>query len=307
MLKKIKSILSLYFLSCSFNYFFMLYLLLSICCSVIVSVIIKVGRSRDINTQQLVLWNYPVAVLLTYLLLQPDFSGAQLVELPFYLYLPLGILLPTMFIFIALAIQYSGIVKTDIAQRLSLVIPLVASFILFGESFQHNSIIGVLVGLVAVVCSVSWQRQGTGSDSRAIAYPLIVFLGMGGIDILFKQVTQHSQEIYFVSLFTVFVLAMLVAFFILLYKLYFKGERFDSRAAMWGLGMGIFNFANIYWYMKAHRLLKDNPSVVFTTMDVGGIVLGGVVGIVFFKEKLSLINKMGLILAIISVLLIYYL
>jgi multidrug transporter EmrE-like cation transporter len=59
--------------------------------------------------------------------------------------------------------------------------------------------------------------------------------------------------------------------------------------------------------MHAHRLLKDNPSVVFTTMDVGGIVLGGIVGLVFFKERLSLLNKIGLGLAVVSVLLIYYL
>lgn len=285
----------------------MLYLLLSICCSVIVSVIIKVGRSRAINTQQLVLWNYPATVLLSYLLLNPDFSNVQLTQLPFHLYVPLALLLPTMFVFIALSIQYSGIVKTDIAQRLSLVVPLVASFVLFGESLANNSIIGVMVGLLAIVCSISWQRKVAGVDSKAMVYPLVVFIGMGGIDILFKQVTQYSREVYFVSLFLVFALSMLVTFFILLYKLYFKGERLDRRAIVWGLGMGVFNFANIFWYMKAHRLLKDNPSVVFTTMDVGGIVLGGIVGIVFFKEKLSLINKIGLALAIVSVLLIYYL
>lgn len=285
----------------------MLYLLLSICCSVIVSVIIKLGRSKGINTQQLVLWNYPVAVLLTYFLLKPDFSNVELADLPFQLYIPLGVLLPTMFIFIALSIQYSGIVKTDIAQRISLIVPLVASFVLFGESLANKGMIGVAVGLLAVVCSISWRSQTGYSDSKAVVYPLVVFLGMGGLDILFKQVSQHHRDIYFVSLFVVFALAMLVALLILLFKLYFKGERLDRWAVLWGCGLGVFNFANIYWYMHAHRLLKDNPSVVFTTMDVGGIVLGGIVGMVFFKEKLSLLNKIGLGLAIVSVLLIYYL
>jgi drug/metabolite transporter (DMT)-like permease len=212
-----------------------------------------------------------------------------------------------MFVFIALSIQYSGIVKTDIAQRISLIVPLTASFLLFGECLANHSLVGVLVGLVAVACSISWKTQATSSDSRAIMYPLVVFLGMGGLDILFKQVSQHNRDIYFASLFIVFALAMLVALFILLFKLYFKGESLDRRAILWGLGLGLFNFANIYWYMHAHRLLKDNPSVVFTTMDVGGIVLGGIVGLVFFKERLSLLNKIGLGLAVVSVLLIYYL
>ncbi len=285
----------------------MLYLLLSICCSVIVSIIIKIGRAKGINTQQLVLWNYPTSVLLSWMLLQLDFSSLRLDQLPFHFYIPLAVLLPTMFIFIALAIDHSGIVKTDIAQRLSLIIPLAASFLLFGENLADKSLAGISVGLIAVAFSVSWQSTSLSSHKKALFYPLIVFLGMGGIDILFKQVTQYSSEVYFVSLFIVFALAMLVAFGILLYKLYVKHEMLDKRAIVWGLGMGLFNFANIFLYMKAHRLLKDNPSVVFTTMDVGGIILGGIVGIVFFKEKLSLLNKIGLVLAIFSVLLIYYL
>lgn len=285
----------------------MIYLLLSICCSVIVSVIIKVARSKCVNTQQLVLWNYPVAVLLTYFLLLPDFSGVDITALPFALYIPLGVMLPTMFIFIALSIQYSGIVKTDIAQRVSLVIPLIASFMLFDEALGSRSLIGVVLGFVAVLCSISWRGQRGRSDSKVILYPLLVFAGMGGMDILFKQVTQYSREVYFVSLFIVFALAMAFGLLILLYKLYFKGEKLDRWAIVWGLGLGLFNFANIYWYMHAHRLLKDNPSVVFTTMDVGGIILGALVGTLFFKERLSLINKIGLGLAVISVLLIYYL
>lgn len=285
----------------------MIFLLLSICCSVIVSVIIKVGRSQGINTQQLVLWNYPVAVLLTYFLLRPDFSQVEMSTLPFQLYVPLGVMLPTMFIIIALSIQYSGIVKTDIAQRVSLVVPLIASFLLFGESLGDKSLFGVLLGFVAVLFSVSWKGGGKLGNSKALLYPLLVFCGMGGMDILFKQVTQYNREIYYVSLFIVFALAMLFGFLILLYKLYFKDEQLDKRAVLWGLGLGLFNFANIYWYMHAHRLLKDNPSIVFTTMDVGGIILGALVGMVFFKERLSVMNKVGLVLAVLSVLLIYYL
>src|SRR5690606_13835597 len=175
------------------------------------------------------------------------------------------------------------------------------------ESLGDKSLFGVLLGFVAVLFSVSWKGGGKLGNSKALLYPLLVFCGMGGMDILFKQVTQYNREIYYVSLFIVFALAMLFGFLILLYKLYFKDEQLDKRAVLWGLGLGLFNFANIYWYMHAHRLLKDNPSIVFTTMDVGGIILGALVGMVFFKDRLSVMNKVGLVLAVLSVLLIYYL
>lgn len=59
--------------------------------------------------------------------------------------------------------------------------------------------------------------------------------------------------------------------------------------------------------MKAHRAIPENPSIVFTTMNVGVIVVGSIIGVWMFREKLSLLNKIGLILAVISILLITYL
>src|SRR5690606_13828459 len=153
---------------------------------------IKVGRSQGINTQQLVLWNYPVAVLLTYFLLRPDFSQVEMSTLPFQLYVPLGVMLPTMFIIIALSIQYSGIVKTDMVHRVCLVVPLSASFLRLGYSLCDNTLCGVLLGFVAVLLSVSWKGGGKSVYSKALLYPLLVFCGIGGMDSLFKQVTPYN-------------------------------------------------------------------------------------------------------------------
>lgn len=285
----------------------MIYVLISVCCSVLVAVLIKLARKQQINVQQLVLWNYPTTVALTYFLFNPNLQEVQVDSLPFRFYIPLMVLLPTLFIFIALAVKYSGIVKTDVAQRMSLFIPLIASFALFGEVIQVNKIIGIIVGLIAVVCSVSWGKSNNSKANRNSIYPILVFVGMGFIDILFKQVAQYKDIPYTTSMFFVFVGAMLFGFLILAYKTLVLNNRLDKSAIVWGLILGLFNFANIYYYMKAHRAIADNPSIVFTAMNVGVIVLGSLVGIIAFGEKLSLINKIGLVLAIVSIFLIAYL
>ncbi|MNT82988.1 hypothetical protein D3C72_2227960 [compost metagenome] len=59
--------------------------------------------------------------------------------------------------------------------------------------------------------------------------------------------------------------------------------------------------------MKAHRALPENPSVVFTGMNIGVISLGALIGVLFFKERLSLLNYIGIALSIVSVLIIAYL
>lgn len=284
----------------------MIYVLLSVCCSVLVGVLIKIARKRSVDVQQMVLWNYPTTVALTYFLFRPDIGVLQEVTLPYLYYLPLAIMLPCLFIFIALAVRYSGIVKTDVAQRMSLFIPLIASFVLFNEAVQVRKIIGILIGVVAVICSVSWRDQEDKPNSKNI-YPFIVFIGMGFIDILFKQVAQYKNIPYTTSMFLVFVGAMIFAFMILLYFSWTNRQRWDKDAILWGLFLGLFNFANIYYYMRAHRAISDNPSIVFTAMNVGVIVLGSLVGVFVFKEKLTLLNKIGLLLAVISIILIAYL
>ena len=285
----------------------MLYVIFSVCCSIVVAVLIKFARKKNVNVQQIVLWNYPMTVVLTYTLLNPTLQQLNISLLPFTLYLPLIFLLPSLFIFIALAIKYSGIVKTDVAQRMSLFIPLIASFIFFGETLHLNKAIGIAVGLLALVFSISWSKSKDESSNKALIYPLIVFFGMGVIDILFKQIAQHQAISYINSMFIVFIGAMFVAFLLLVFKIFIKKEVFDKSAIGWGLLLGAFNFGNIYFYMKAHRALPDNPSVVFTSMNIGVIVVGTLAGVILFQEKLTKINLIGLILATVSIFLITYL
>jgi drug/metabolite transporter (DMT)-like permease len=68
--------------------------------------------------------------------------------------------------------------------------------------------------------------------------------------------------------------------------------------------VGIFNFGNILFYLKAHQAFAKNPSTVFAGMNMGVIIIGSLVGLFVFKEKLSKINFMGLFFALVAVILI---
>ena len=88
---------------------------------------------------------------------------------------------------------------------------------------------------------------------------------------------------------------------ILFVKIIAKKEKIRITNSYWGIGVGILNFGNILFYLKAHKALHNNPSTVFAAMNMGVIILGSIVGIVFFKEKLSKLNYFGIFLAIISI------
>ncbi len=287
----------------------MIFVFLSVLCSVTVAVLIKWAKNRGVNHLQLVLWNYPIALMLTWCFLNPLSVSLDFYSLPWTLYFPLGILLPSLFLIIALSIQYGGVVKTEVAQRLSLFIPLMAAFFIFGESLAVGKLIGMGIGLIAIICSIGWQKKGKGENHslQTIVYPAIVFLGMGIIDVFFKKVSQHKEVPYSSSMFVIFALALFVAILCLGYLLFVKKQMFDFKSIYWGAVLGIFNFGNIMFYMRAHRALPDNPSIVFTAMNIGVIVVGAIAGVGLFKEKLSNLNRVGLALAIVSVLLITYL
>ncbi|WP_149526768.1 EamA family transporter [Sphingobacterium hotanense] len=281
----------------------MLFVLISVFCSVTVAVIIKIAREKGVNYLQLLVWNYPVALLMTYFVLKPELIVWNS-SLPWNLYIPLGFLLPTIFICIAMSIRYGGIVKTEVAQRLSLFIPLLAAFLFMGEKIVPKNLIGIGVGLLAIVFSIGWNKQNTSNERNYWVFPLMVFVGMGIIDILFKQIALLAGITYMSSLWIVFVLALGFALLFLCYLLFIKKQALDVRAVAYGGVLGLFNFGNIVFYMKAHKALPENPSLVFTAMNIGVISVGALVGVLLFREKLSNYNKIGVLLAIISVLLI---
>lgn len=283
----------------------MIFVFFSILCSVLVSIILKLSKRFEISTNQIIAWNYPMAVILNLIFYKPQIQDISFNTGNTSLYLVLGFLLPALFLAIAASIKYTGIVRTDIAQRTSIFIPLIAAFLIFHEDPTTQSIIGILVGIAAIICSIRWNASSNSNSGRARwLYPLIIFFGMGLIDILFKQIAQHKEVSYTASVLCVFVIAMVISFIYIGTRIYRRSEKFSVISIFWGLLLGAFNFGNILFYMKAHRAIPDNPSIVFSAMNIGVIALGAVVGLYLFKEKLSVLNKVGILLAIISILII---
>ena len=284
----------------------MLYVFLSVCCSVIVSVLLKLARRYSIDISQAITWNYPVAILLTWFFFRPKLDLTALQTGPVSIYIAVGILLPVIFMIMASSVRVAGIVRTDIAQRLSLLIPLVAAFWLFKEPLTSMKIVGIVIGFAAIICSIPWQKQTANRKvlSNAWFYLLIVFFGFGAIDILFKQVAAHKEVAYTTSLFVIFILAFIIALIGLIFRIITKGARISWPHVMFGWIIGVANFGNILFYLKAHQQLSASPSSVFSAMNIGVITAGAVVGLVVFKERLSLLNKIGIALAIAAIIVI---
>ncbi|WP_227428808.1 EamA/RhaT family transporter [Psychrobacter sp. I-STPA6b] len=314
----------------------MVYLVLAVLCSVSVSILLKVLRQRDMDIRQTIVMGYPVALMLTWLLLKPDISLIEsLTPASWAIILALGILLPSVFVILGRALSTAGIIATDAAQRLSLIIPIVAAFILFGELLTTQRLMGIILGFLALIAllyrdkpadipttssrhtldaetlsNTTWrntqQNPSIATSNKPLSslpnafWLLGVWLGYGVIDILFKQVAKQG---------TAFSLTLLISFglagLLLLIYLLLQRIRWQRPALLAGLLLGMLNMGNIYAYVKAHQTLADSPSIVFTGMNVGVIALATVVGVIWFKESLNKANIVGLGLAVACVLVLF--
>ena len=281
----------------------MIYIALSVVCSVIVSVLLKLARPWQVDLRQAIGGGYLIASALCLALLQP--APDLILRAPFspawFLLLALGVVLPAMFLVLATSVDQVGIVRTDAAMRLSLLLPLVAAFTLFGEALTAQKGLGVAVGLVAIACIVARHEDAAVPAHSPWKWPLIVFVGMGVIDIMFKLVAQEAGVPFADILFASFSLAFVLSVLYLAWCYSRGNARWSWRHAGGALLIGGFNFGNIVFYIQAHRALSQDPALVFSAMNIGVIVLATLIGLWLFRERLSRLNMVGLLLAVAAV------
>ena len=273
-------------------------------CSVAVSILLKICKKQGYSPVQMITWNYAVASILCFFWFKPDLQHVSIQDTPWWLIITLGILLPTIFLCLSKSLQTAGILKTEIAQRLSVVLSLTAAYFVFQEQFNQLKIIGIVLGIGAALCILLSNRVGPISteNPNAVGYLASVWVGYALIDVLLKYTTGLGLQ-FSVALNLMFICAFILSLVYIIIKTKTVGTTQNILA---GLALGVLNFANIALYVKAHILLKESPAIVFAGMNILVVLLGVLGGLIIFKEKLKLVSATGLVLGIVSVLCLAY-
>ena len=283
----------------------MTFLIFAVLCSVAVSIFLKIARKNQIQISQAIAVNYIVATLMTWFVLQPNIKSVTEYAATAPIFIALGVLLPVVFVIMSRAVERAGIVKSDAAQRLSLFIPIVWALAFFGEVLTPARGLGVVLAFVALLCLLYKPSiQKFSSNTKGVAASLMgVWLGYGVIDILFKQLAKLDKTAFSGNLLVAFILAGVLMFVYLL----FKRTNWRLKSLLAGIALGVLNFGNILFYVRAHQVFKDNPTLVFAGMNMGVIALGTLVGAWAFREKISRVNALGVALAMASIFCLFYL
>lgn len=279
----------------------MFYLLFSVACSVLVSVLLKLAARRGLDVAQMVTWNYLVAAGLTAVVLQPPLQALQSTHAPWPALLVLAVVLPSLFLILGRAVAVAGIVRTDVAQRLSLLLSLLAAFLFFGQTATPLKLLGLGLGLVAMV-GISLRPRGpaVAGEAGSWRWLLAVWVGFALVDVLLKQVALSGTP-SMAALLACFSIAFVLMLAVQLWRHASGRSRLNLRNAGAGALLGLLNGGNILFYVHAHQALPDSPATVFAGMNIGVVVLGALVGVFAFGEPTTRWNRAGLALAVVAI------
>ncbi len=292
----------------------MFFLLGSILLSGFLTIAFKICDRFGINKFQAIVCNYGVCAFTGSVFTKSLPSFGEAARQPWFSWsLLMGIFFIASFNLIAFSVEKNGLAIAAVASKTSLVIPFVFSLILYSEQASIITVAGIVLAIIAVMLTL-WQRKTEGAVAIpggngigiAIVLPLLVFLATGLLDTLIKYVEQHfitqdNNDQYLINTFSV---AFVVGLLFLLGQVLGRSVPFQPRALVAGVVIGIPNYFSIWCLMKVLKQYPNLSSVVIPVNNMGIVLLSALVAWLFFREKLTVLNWLGIILALLAVLMI---
>jgi hypothetical protein len=170
------------------------------------------------------------------------------------------------------------------------------------------------IGLTLAGVLLTIYKKKTQLPEPAFIYlPVILFLGMGLVDSLVKLAQYEYVPDNRLSLFTT-VLFSISALIGLMVSFLRKGRfrsLFSLRALYWGILLGGVNFGSIFFLVKTLNYRHPvhgsiDSSAVFGINNIGIVTLSVLLGMLLFREQLTVMNKTGVLVCILATILLAY-
>ena len=291
----------------------MIYLLLCILANLLIFVVFRLYPKLKIDTFQAIVMNYFFCVITGLLFDLKTITSFthNLDSLPSWSYIALflSIVFILSFALMARTTQLLGITVATIASKLSLVIPVSFSLLVFSRgaaSFTWPNYLGLLLALVAIVCAslkkTDTKAKNFWSDGKAMFLPFSVFLLGGMLDTIINYANisyiQTGEEPVFVT--SIFILAFGWG----LAWLIQKGEKFQIKSILGGFLLGLPNYFSMIFLLKSLEAFDNLGAFVYPLINIGIIIGGALISLTIFRDRLLPINYLGVFLALVALIFI---
>ena len=253
----------------------------------------------NVNNLQALIVNYITAGICSYFFLEQDFS-LDIVLNSDWLYhaIIIGTLFIIVFNFYAYGIQKVGISISTVANKMSLIIPVCAALFLYPETESFTYLKGIAFFLALLGIYLSSTNGGKLSfDKKYLWLILLVFVGQGLSDSIFNDFAQKfPNEGGYLFFMVLFFMASVSGSLILVGKSFKTRKPLQLKSVIWGIIFGVPNFFSLVFFLKA--LVTMESSTVFPLVSMGVVVSSTLIGMFLFKEKISKINWIGILLSL---------
>jgi len=285
-------------------------ILLTIISFNILIVLFKLFHKYGVDNLQALIINYFVAGTCGLFYSNQEFSLNYVLNAPWiYHAAAIGILFIVTFNLYAIGTQKVGIAITTIANKLSLFVPVGFALILYpNEELTYIKVIGFVLAVIGIYLS-STKKKKLSFDKSYLWLIILVFLGQGIADTIFNNaqktvVNKADAGLFFMSL---LLIAGFSGILILLGKSIKQKPVLDLKNLVGGVLLGIPNFASLIFFFNALESSGFEASQVFPVVSMGVVAGSALVGLLLFKEKLTLMNWLGLGFSVVSIFVITFL
>jgi drug/metabolite transporter (DMT)-like permease len=284
----------------------LVYLASSIALGTIINLIFRWFKEYNVNKFQAIVVNYLTCFIVGFAISPSKNLIANLYTDWFLYSICLGLLFVTIFYAMALTTEKLGISVNAVSSKMSVIIPVSYAYFMVSEPMNVLFIVGVIISLTSIyLISVKKQLK---IERKYYLLPILVFLGSGAIDTSLKILELKYASVTPLSAisYTIFLGAFIAG--LVLYLLRTKGKlpTLNQKNITAGVLLGIPNFFSIFFLLKAIEAFSLKSAFVFGINNISIVLVSSVLSILIFKEHLTKLNKIGLILAIVSIVIISY-
>jgi drug/metabolite transporter (DMT)-like permease len=293
----------------------MIFLLLSILSSASIFVIFKLIGRFKIFTFSAIVVNYLAACFAGFFLSNSNpYTFSVFHQNWFPVALLIGVMFVVMFYIIGSSTQKAGVAVTTVAVKMSVIFPIAFSIWFdLNDRLTFIKLLGISLALVSVYLTV-YKKDTNSKQSLTFFLPIILFVGMGIVDTFVKYAQSAYVSTELTPIFSTITFSAAAITGLLVLTVNHKAAKNLLQPKTWLLGcaLGLANFGSMYFLLLALNHIDTTTglqamgSVTFGINNIGIVTLSVIIGFLFYSERPSKINWIGIALSLISILILSY-
>lgn len=281
-----------------------LYLFFSSICALFVAHLLKLTEVKGLRTLNTLTVNYIVAAAVAFLVGFVEQEGRNSWFPEYYVLLfcvVVGLFFISNFMVYSKSVHVNGMGISIAAMRLSLLVPILVSIYLYGESLVWYQVLGIIMAFGALVLLIPRKKPIKIGNMNASWLLLIVFLLTGFADASLKVYNEEFSlslnELTFMG--WIYTGAFSIGF---IFSVLRDGPLFTREEAKMGAILGIPNLYSAVFLIYA--LEGISGAVAFPVVNILNVLGGTFLGLLFWKDKVSPTQWGGIAIAITAILLL---